>query len=72
MLVFLLLSNLGPIKSCRLIKDRASGHNAGYGFVDFEDSGVFCFSNYCRNFSMYCLKFVIFQLKFCRALERSN
>ena len=47
---FIFLSILGPIKSCRLIKDRASGHNAGYGFVDFEDSGVFCVAMYCRIF----------------------
>lgn len=33
--------NIGPIKSCRLIKDRSSGHNAGYGFVDFENQGEY-------------------------------
>jgi len=36
-LLYEIFSALGPVESCKLIKDKATGDSSGYGFVDYYD-----------------------------------
>lgn len=36
-LLFEIFSQIGPVESCKLIKDKNTSESAGYGFVDFYD-----------------------------------
>jgi len=36
-LLYEIFSSLGPVESCKLIKDKNTGESSGYGFVDYYD-----------------------------------
>jgi nucleolysin TIA-1/TIAR len=36
-LLFDIFAAIGPVESCKLIKDKTSGSSAGYGFIDYYD-----------------------------------
>jgi len=36
-LLYDIFSTVGPVESCKLIKDKMSGESAGYGFIDYYD-----------------------------------
>jgi len=36
-LLYDIFATLGPLESCKLIKDKSNGNSAGYGFIDYFD-----------------------------------